>query len=95
MNRGVFSTVMGLGLLLLVIGVGFIAPQIWYIVDESEQVVITRFGSPVGTPITEPGIYARSPFVDTVNRFDKRFLEWDGERNQLPTRDKRFIFVDT
>lgn len=95
MNRGVFSTVLGLGLLLLVIGVGFIAPQIWYIVDESEQVVITRFGSPVGTPITEPGIYARSPFVDTVNRFDKRFLEWDGERNQLPTRDKRFIFVDT
>jgi membrane protease subunit HflC len=66
-----------------------------YIVDESEQVVITQFGKPVGEPITEPGLSFKTPFVQTVHRFDKRFLEWDGERNQLPTRDKRFIFVDT
>lgn len=66
-----------------------------YIVDESEQVVITQFGKPIGEPVTEPGLSFKMPFVHTVHRFDKRFLEWDGERNQLPTRDKRFIFVDT
>ena len=66
-----------------------------YIVDESEQVVVTQFGKPIGEPVTEPGLAFKVPFVQTVHRFDKRFLEWDGERNQLPTRDKRFIFVDT
>ncbi|MFT4626350.1 MAG: membrane protease subunit HflC [Myxococcota bacterium] len=72
-----------------------IASQAIYVVDESEQVVLTQFGKPVGEPVMEPGLAFKTPFVHTVHRFDKRFLEWDGERNQLPTRDKRFIFVDT
>jgi membrane protease subunit HflC len=66
-----------------------------FVVQETEQVVITQFGKPVGDPVTEPGLHWKTPFVQVVNRFDKRFCEWDGERNQLPTRDKRFIFVDT
>ena len=66
-----------------------------YIVDESEQTLITQFGKPVGVAVVEPGLNLKVPFIQTVHRFDKRFLEWDGERNQLPTRDKRFIFVDT
>jgi len=69
--------------------------QCTYIVDESEQVVITQFGKPIGEPVTEPGINLLVPFIQKVHRFDKRFLEWDGSRNQLPTRDKRFIYVDT
>ena len=73
----------------------FIVSQSAYIVSETEQVVITQFGKPVGDAILEPGLNFKAPFVQTVHRFDKRFLEWDGERNQLPTRDKRFIFVDT
>ncbi len=67
----------------------------FYVVDETEQVVITQFGSPVGDPVTTPGLQFKIPFVQTVNRFDKRFLEWDGDSNQLPTKDKRFIHVDT
>ncbi len=67
----------------------------WYIVDETQQVVITQFGSPVGAPVTTPGLKWKTPFVQTANRFEKRFLEWDGDANQLPTRDKRFIHVDT
>ena len=66
-----------------------------YIVGESEQTVLTQFGKPIGQAVTAPGPNFKVPFVQTVHRFDKRFLEWDGERNQLPTRDKRFIFVDT
>ncbi len=66
-----------------------------YIVDETQQVVITQFGEPVGDPITEPGLHFKIPMIQTAIRFDKRFLEWDGAPNQLPTRDKRFIHVDT
>ncbi|MCF6157422.1 MAG: protease modulator HflC [wastewater metagenome] len=66
-----------------------------FVVDETEQVVVTQFGKPVGKPITEPGIYLKIPFIQKVHFFDKRFLEWDGDKNQVPTKDKRFIWVDT
>ncbi|MHC4294745.1 MAG: protease modulator HflC [Planctomycetota bacterium] len=67
----------------------------FYVVKEPEQVVITQFGKPVGDPISTPGLKMKIPFVQKVHRFDRRFLEWDGDANELPTKDKRFIFVDT
>jgi membrane protease subunit HflC len=67
----------------------------FYIVDETEQVIITQFGEPVGEAITEPGMKFKIPFIQTANYFDKRYLAWDGDRNQVPTKDKKFIFVDT
>jgi modulator of FtsH protease HflC len=73
----------------------FVGSKAIYIVGESEQTVLTQFGKPIGEAVTRPGPNVKIPFAQTVHRFDKRFLEWDGERNQLPTRDKRFIFVDT
>lgn len=82
-------------LLVLTVALVLAATQAVYIVGESEQTVLTQFGKPIGTAVTEPGPNIKLPFVQQVHRFDKRFLEWDGERNQLPTRDKRFIFVDT
>ena len=66
-----------------------------YTVNEVEQVIITQFGEPVGNPITRPGLHFKVPFIQTTNFFDKRFLEWDGDPNQIPTRDRRFIWVDT
>jgi membrane protease subunit HflC len=66
-----------------------------YIVREIEQVIITQFGKPVGDPITTPGIHFKIPLIQQANFFDKRFLEWDGDPNQIPTKDKRFIWVDT
>lgn len=66
-----------------------------YVVDENEQVVVTQFGAPVGEPITEPGLNFKLPFIQQVHSFDKRYLEWSGDRNQIPTADKRFIWVDT
>ena len=66
-----------------------------YTVPEWQQVIITRFGEPVGDPVTEPGLHAKVPFIDTVNRFDKRWIAWDGDPNQVPTRDKKYIWVDT
>jgi membrane protease subunit HflC len=67
----------------------------FYAVDQTEQVIITQFGKPVGDPITEPGLHFKLPLVQTISRIDKRFLEWDGAPVAIPTRDKTYIHVDT
>ena len=67
----------------------------FFMVNEAQQVIITQFGKPVGEPILTPGLKVKMPFIQKANYFDKRFLEWDGEPNEVPTRDKRFIYVDT
>jgi membrane protease subunit HflC len=67
----------------------------FYTVDQTEQVIITQFGQPVGNPITEPGLHFKLPFVQSVNVLEKRFLEWDGPPVAIPTRDKTYIHVDT
>jgi membrane protease subunit HflC len=66
-----------------------------FIVNETDQVIITQFGKPIGKPIVTPGIHFKIPIIQEANFFDKRFLEWDGDPNQIPTKDKRFIWVDT
>ena len=66
-----------------------------YTVSETDQVIITQFGEPVGDPVVAPGLHFKVPFIQRTNVFDKRFLEWDGNPNQVPTRDRRFIWVDT
>jgi membrane protease subunit HflC len=65
-----------------------------FVVNEWEQVIITQFGQPVGDPIVTPGLKFKIPFVQKLHRFDKRFLEWEGDVAELPTRDKVFILVD-
>jgi membrane protease subunit HflC len=81
--------------LILAIVVVLVLAGAFYELNEAEQAIITQFGKPVGDPVAEPGLHFKLPFIQKVNVFDKRFLEWDGEANQLPTRDKRFIWVDT
>ncbi|RKZ16720.1 protease modulator HflC [bacterium] len=66
-----------------------------YVVEEQEQAIVTQFGKPVGDPVSTPGLKVKTPFIQKVHKFDRRFMEWDGDANQLPTRDKRFIWVDT
>jgi membrane protease subunit HflC len=68
---------------------------VFFIVGETQQVVVTQMGKPVGRPITTPGLHMKLPFIQNTNYFDKRFLAWDGDPNQIPTKDKRFIWVDT
>jgi len=82
-------------LIALIIIVIFTIAGSAFIVQEKDQVVITQFGRPVGEAITEPGMYFKLPFVQDANYFEKRFLEWNGDPNQVPTKDKKFIFVDT
>ena len=80
--------------LIIVLG-AFVLILSAFVVDEAEQAIITQFGRPVGEPIMTPGVHLKVPFIQAVHFFDKRFLEWDGAPNQIPTKDKRFIWVDT
>jgi membrane protease subunit HflC len=66
-----------------------------YIVDETEQVIVTQFGKAIGAPKTEPGLYFKIPIIQHANYFPKNLLEWDGDPGQVPTLDKTFIWVDT
>src|SRR5215471_10992593 len=84
-----------LPLIMLVVLLGFIAGGTFYQVDETEQVVVTQFGEPTRAPITKPGLQVKVPFIQTIRRFDKRVMEWDGLPGQIPTLDKRFIVLDT
>ncbi len=91
MNTNTRIIVIGI---LALVGV-MIAGGALYVVDETEQVVITQFGDPKGDAVTTPGLKFKIPFIRRANYFDNRFLEWDGDPNEVPTRDKRFIHVDT
>ena len=66
-----------------------------YTVDQTQQVIITQFGEPIGKPITKAGLHVKKPFIQKVNYFEKRLLAWDGLPTQVPTKDKRYIWVDT
>jgi modulator of FtsH protease HflC len=75
--------------------VAFIAYQGFYVVDETEQVVVTQFGRAIGDAKTEPGLYFKVPVIQQATFFPKNLLEWDGDPGQIPTLDKTFIWVDT
>lgn len=66
-----------------------------FVVQEGQQVIVTQFGRPVGGAITRAGLHFKLPLIQDVRTFEKRLLEWDGDPNQIPTRDKKFIHVDT
>ena len=82
-------------LLVLIVLVAIVFSGAFYVVGEGEQVVITQFGKPVGDPVKDAGLNFKIPFIQAVNRFEKRLLNWDGSPNQIPTKDKKLIWVDT
>lgn len=90
MKQGSFAIGILLALCAAIVGLSSI-----YVLDVTQQVFITRFGKVQGKPIIEPGLKFKVPMIDKINRFDKRYLEWDGHRNQVTTGDQRFIEIDT
>ena len=89
--RQILSIIIGIAALIVLLAVS----GALYTIDETQQVVITQFGQPIGNPITEAGLKFKVPFIQQANYFEKRILEWDGNPNQIPTKDKRYIWVDT
>lgn len=77
---------------ILVLIIGFNST---FVVNERNQAIVTQFGKPIGDPITTPGLHFKIPFIQVVQYFDRRFLEWDGDANQIINKDETLIFVDT
>lgn len=82
-------------ILIFIIGILIVVSNSLFIVNEKEQVIITQFGKPIGNAKVESGLYSKVPMVQTILRFDRRILEWDGSANEIPTKDNKYIFVDT
>ncbi|MFH1191400.1 MAG: protease modulator HflC, partial [Candidatus Omnitrophota bacterium] len=95
MKKGKLAAILGLVFSLVIIVFFAFASGALFIVDETKQVVITQFGKPVGEPITSAGLHFKMPLIQQAHYFEKRLLEWDGEPNQIPTKDKKYIWVDT
>jgi membrane protease subunit HflC len=91
MKQSGFGCVAALTVLLALL----IVTGAFYTVNETEQAIVTQFGKPVGEPITEPGLRFKIPFLQKVNFFERRILEWDGVTTEMPTKDKSYISVDT
>ena len=80
--------------LIIVVGVVILGFGSIYTINEAEQAVVTQFGKPVGGAVTDAGIHFKTPIIQTVIKFDKRILEWDGSANEIPTLDNKYIFID-
>jgi len=80
---------------ILIIIILFVFLSSVYVVDETEQIIITQFGKAIGEPTTEPGIGFKIPMIQKVNRFPKNLLAWDGDPDQVNTLDKTYLWVDT
>jgi len=80
--------------LIIVVGVVVLGFGSVYTLNETEQAVVTQFGKPVGSAITDAGVHFKTPIIQTVIKFDKRILEWDGSANEIPTLDNKYIFID-
>ena len=81
--------------LIVLIALIIILTNMFYTLDEREQAIITQFGNPKGGPIKNAGLHFKIPFIQKVHKFDRRILEWDGQKKQIPTLDKRYIWIDT
>jgi len=95
MKHPFLKTVSGFVFALVVLAGVLILLSASYFVDQAEQVVILQFGKPVGKPISEPGIHFKVPLIQDALRYDKRLIAWDGDPNQIPTRGREFISIDT
>ena len=89
------GNILRIGSLIIVLVMLLIMSGAFYTLDPTEQAIVTQFGKPIGEAVVEPGLHFKIPFIQTVNRIEKRILEWDGSRTDMPTRDKLYISVDT
>ena len=80
---------------MVLVALFFVAINSMFIINEAEQAVVTQFGKPVGDPIVSAGLQFKIPFIQKVIRFEKRILQWDGAANEIPTRDDKYVFIDT
>ncbi len=83
-----------IAVIVLVVIVLIVLSQSLYVLNEGEQAIITQFGRPVGGAVLKAGLHGKIPFIQTLHRFEKRILVWDGSPDQVPTADKKYIWLD-
>jgi membrane protease subunit HflC len=93
--KTIFKIIVGIFITVVILTVVAFASGLVFKVDETQQVVITQFGKPVGEPIVDAGLHFKKPIIQEAHYFEKRLLDWDGDPNQIPTKDKKYIWVDT
>jgi membrane protease subunit HflC len=81
-------------LIVIIIFVILLAQGGFFVIDEGEQALVTQFGKPVGG-VRQAGLHFKIPFLQDIHQFQKRIMKWDGDPNQIPTKDKKYIWVDT
>jgi modulator of FtsH protease HflC len=89
------NTAAKVGLGVLTVAILLTLSGSFYTLEEGKQAIIVQFGRPIGATVTEAGLHVKLPFVQKVRRFEKRLLIWDGDPNQIPTKGREFIWVDT
>ncbi|PKN30993.1 MAG: protease modulator HflC [Deltaproteobacteria bacterium HGW-Deltaproteobacteria-21] len=82
-------------IIVLLIAAAAVLMGTFYTLEEGKQAILVQFGRPVGDPVTDAGLHVKVPFIQEVRRFEKRLLIWDGDPNQIPTKGREFIWVDT
>jgi len=92
--KGPLKIILGIAVIVFVFVLLAFMGGVVYVVDETKQAVITQFGKPVGDPITKAGLHFKIPVTQQAQYFEKRLLAWDGDPNQIPTKDKKYIWVD-
>lgn len=93
--KGLLGTISGIVMLSVILVIVALASGALFVIDETKQVVLTQFGKPVDRPITSAGLHFKAPFMQEAHYFEKRLLDWNGDPNQIPTKDKKYIWVDT
>jgi membrane protease subunit HflC len=88
-GRQTFGWIVALIIIIIILSNTF------YALSESEQAIITQFGKPIGGAVTRAGLHVKAPFIHRLHRFEKRILIWDGSADQIPTADKKYIWLDT
>ena len=81
-------------IVVFVLVAGIVGPQLFFVVDETQLAIVTRFGEPRGNSITKPGLHVKTPFVDKVTYFEKRLLLFDAPPESLLTKDKKRLVID-
>ena len=84
---------LALALIVLAAIAAIVGPQLFFVVDEKQQAIVTRFGE-VQQSIRSPGLYIKTPFIDTTTYFDKRLLSFDAPPESLLTKDKKRLIID-
>lgn len=86
-NRSIFA-------LVVIAIVGFLLTQTFYSVDPTKQVLVRQFGALVGTPKTQPGLYAKIPLIQDIVRIDRRLLDYEAEEFEIIAGDQKRLVVD-